>query len=46
MKGNGKEKVRIATYNVWNEEKGMGDRRQLIIEEILRVMRTSLPCRK
>lgn len=37
MKGNGKEKVRIATYNVWNEEKGMGDRRQLIIEEILRV---------
>lgn len=27
----------FATYNVWNEEKGMGDRTELILQELTRI---------
>ena len=31
------KKVIFATYNVWNEEKGMGDRTVLILQELTRI---------
>ena len=31
------KKVIFATYSVWNEEKGMGDRTELILQELTRI---------